>query len=76
MVLLNQARGWRVTRHARGGEASGPAGRGSSFGLTGGGGGFSDRIQLGVLLGAGSFGRVYKGRWQGGRRQGTAGREL
>jgi len=25
----------------------------------------SDQIRLGVLLGAGSYGRVYKGRWQG-----------
>jgi len=24
-----------------------------------------DHVQLGVLIGAGSFGRVYKGRWQG-----------
>ena len=46
--------------------SAGVAGNGSS-GNAGGAGGAAarDRITLGVLLGAGSFGRVYKGRWRG-----------
>ena len=80
MVLSNQQRGWRVTHRARAshlaaaaaaaGHGHGSGGAGSGGGAGGGAGGLTDgvlseRIELGVLLGAGSFGRVYKGRWQG-----------
>jgi hypothetical protein len=48
-VLSNHNSGWRVVAHHTGTP----------------GGALADKIQLGVLLGAGSYGRVYKGRWRG-----------
>ena len=55
MVMSNKQHGWKVTHHAN--ARHGSAGCGASS--------LGDRIELGVLLGAGSFGRVYKGKWQG-----------
>ncbi|KAI8467040.1 MAG: kinase-like domain-containing protein [Monoraphidium minutum] len=61
MVMSNKKHGWKVTHHAH-------ANHNSDGGASAGGGAaslLSSRIELGVLLGAGSFGRVYRGRWQG-----------
>jgi hypothetical protein len=55
MALSSKQHGWKVTHRVYAG-----ARQGSEGGAPG-----ADRIELGVLLGAGSFGRVYKGRWQG-----------
>ncbi|KIY95645.1 hypothetical protein MNEG_12315 [Monoraphidium neglectum] len=67
MVLSSHKSGWRViAHHSRAVAAAAAAARGSA-GSRGSAGAASvrDKIELGVLLGAGSFGRVYKGRWQG-----------
>lgn len=68
--MANKLHGWRVTHHARAPQFTPPTG-GDGLAASGSGGGLSpllgSRIELGVLLGAGSFGRVYKGRWQGER---------
>ncbi|KAI8469231.1 MAG: kinase-like domain-containing protein [Monoraphidium minutum] len=57
-ALLPESKGrWRVVaRHSRA-PGSSSAGAASA--------GPPDHLKLGVLLGAGSFGRVYKGRWRG-----------
>ncbi|GBF92133.1 kinase [Raphidocelis subcapitata] len=55
LVLSNKQHGWKVTHRVHAGVRNGSSGGAPSV----------DRIELGVLLGAGSFGRVYKGRWQG-----------
>jgi hypothetical protein len=69
LIASNKQHGWKVTRRAAATLNRPSAGAGSGGGGTSGRSagllGFQ-RIELGVLLGAGSFGRVYKGRWQGG----------
>ena len=68
-LLPGHGVGWRiVARHVDSGSGGANAGSRANAG-SGGGRPSTDadagRVQLGVLLGAGSFGRVYKGRWRG-----------